>query len=136
MAGWSLAELSAPPAASGLPSLLFGPLVDRQMGAVMASAPDELVERLRGAGVLFDRSAAGDFLHIYTEGGEQGFFFEVVQRIGGYDAYGAANAPARRAMAISSAERIATCSPAIMQTPRRRRHAPSFRSNDPAAPPG
>ena len=55
MAGWSLAELSAPPAASGLPSLLFGPLVDRQMGAVMASAPDELVGRFTAAR---DQSAA------------------------------------------------------------------------------
>ena len=58
---------------------------------------DDFVERLRTAGVLFDRSAAGDFLHIYTDGGEQGFFFEIVQRIGGYDAYGAANAAARMA---------------------------------------
>ena len=58
---------------------------------------DGFIERLRAAGVLFDRSAAGDFLHIYTEGGEQGFFFEIVQRIGGYDAYGAANAAARMA---------------------------------------
>ena len=58
---------------------------------------DDFVERLRVAGVLFDRSPAGDFLHIYTDGGEQGFFFEIVQRIGGYDAYGAANAAARMA---------------------------------------
>jgi len=58
---------------------------------------DDFVERLRTAGVLFDRSVAGDFLHIYTDGGEQGFFFEIVQRIGGYDAYGAANAAARMA---------------------------------------
>ncbi|MDQ7957504.1 MAG: TIM barrel protein [Pseudomonadota bacterium] len=58
---------------------------------------DGFIERLRAAGVLFDRSAAGDFLHIYTEGGEQGFFFEIVQRVGGYDAYGAANAAARMA---------------------------------------
>ena len=49
MAGWSLAELSKPPAASGLPSLLFGPLVDRQMPAVMASAPDELVVQFTAA---------------------------------------------------------------------------------------
>ena len=55
------------------------------------------VERMRAAGVLFDRSAAGDYLHIYTESVEQGFFFEVVQRIGGYDDYGAGNAPARMA---------------------------------------
>jgi len=55
------------------------------------------VARMRAAGVLFDRSAAGDYLHIFTEGVEEGFFFEVVQRIGGYDDYGAGNAPARMA---------------------------------------
>ncbi|RZL94491.1 MAG: sugar phosphate isomerase/epimerase and 4-hydroxyphenylpyruvate domain-containing protein [Variovorax sp.] len=56
-----------------------------------------LVERMRAAGVLFDRSAAGDYLHIYTESFEQGIFFEVVQRIDAYDGYGASNAPARMA---------------------------------------
>ena len=56
-----------------------------------------LVQRMRAAGVLFDRSAAGDYLHIYTESFEQGFFFEVVQRVGAYDGYGASNAPARMA---------------------------------------
>ncbi|WP_225781377.1 bifunctional sugar phosphate isomerase/epimerase/4-hydroxyphenylpyruvate dioxygenase family protein [Xenophilus sp. Marseille-Q4582] len=58
---------------------------------------EAFVARLRAAGILFDRSAAGDYLHIYTESLEQGLFFEVVQRIDGYDAYGAANAPARMA---------------------------------------
>ena len=57
----------------------------------------ELLERMRAAGVLFDRSPAGDYLHIYTESFEGGLFFEVAQRIGAYDAYGALNAPARMA---------------------------------------
>ncbi len=56
-----------------------------------------LLDRMRTAGVLFDRSATGDYLHIYTESFEQGLFFEVVQRIGAYDGYGASNAPARMA---------------------------------------
>lgn len=56
-----------------------------------------LVAQLRAAGVLFDRSAEGDYLHIYTQSLEEGLFFEVVQRIGNYNAYGAANAPARLA---------------------------------------
>ncbi len=58
-----------------------------------------LLARLRAAGVLLDRSPAGeDYLHIYTESFEEGgFFFEVVQRQAGYDAYGASNAPARMA---------------------------------------
>jgi 4-hydroxyphenylpyruvate dioxygenase len=56
-----------------------------------------LLDRMRAAGVLFDRSATGDYLHIYTESFDQGLFFEVVQRIGAYDGYGASNAPARMA---------------------------------------
>ncbi|MGI4777358.1 MAG: bifunctional sugar phosphate isomerase/epimerase/4-hydroxyphenylpyruvate dioxygenase family protein [Janthinobacterium lividum] len=60
--------------------------------------PAVLVERMREVGVLFDRSAAGDYLHVYTESLEgEGTFFEIVQRIGTYDGYGASNAPARMA---------------------------------------
>jgi 4-hydroxyphenylpyruvate dioxygenase len=56
------------------------------------------VERLRAAGVLFDRSPQGDYLHAYTESYDgSGFFFELVQRLGSYDGYGAINAPARMA---------------------------------------
>jgi 4-hydroxyphenylpyruvate dioxygenase len=56
------------------------------------------VEQLRAHGILFDRSAQGDYLHAYTEGYEgSGFFFELVQRLGGYDGYGAPNASARMA---------------------------------------
>ncbi|NML15752.1 bifunctional sugar phosphate isomerase/epimerase/4-hydroxyphenylpyruvate dioxygenase family protein [Azohydromonas caseinilytica] len=56
------------------------------------------VERLRAAGILFDRSAQGDYLHAYTEPyAGAGFFFELVQRLDDYDGYGAVNAPARMA---------------------------------------
>jgi len=55
------------------------------------------VARLRELGVLFDRTAAGDYFHIYTESFADRFFFEIVQRPGAYDAYGALNAPARMA---------------------------------------
>ena len=58
---------------------------------------DDLLARLRNAGVLFDRTATGDYFHIYTESVEDGLFFEVVQRVKEYDAYGALNAPARMA---------------------------------------
>lgn len=58
----------------------------------------DLVERMRAAGVVFDRSAAGDYLHIYAESLEgEGAFFEIVQRLGDYDGYGSTNAPARMA---------------------------------------
>ncbi len=53
--------------------------------------------RLRELGVLFDRSGDGDYLHVYTESFADRFFFELVQRIDAYDAYGALNAPARMA---------------------------------------
>jgi 4-hydroxyphenylpyruvate dioxygenase len=57
----------------------------------------EVATRLRGSGVLFDRAADGDYLHIYTEPFADRFFFEIVQRVGAYDGYGALNAPARMA---------------------------------------
>jgi 4-hydroxyphenylpyruvate dioxygenase len=52
---------------------------------------------MRELGVLFDRGANGDYFHIYTETFADRFFFEIVQRTGAYDAYGALNAPARMA---------------------------------------
>ncbi len=55
------------------------------------------VERMRQAGILFDRNPDGDFLHAYTEPFAERFLFEIVQRVGGYDAYGTPNAPARMA---------------------------------------
>jgi 4-hydroxyphenylpyruvate dioxygenase len=51
----------------------------------------ETVTQLRELGLLYDREAGGEFVHFYTSTvGE--VFFEVVQRHGGYDGYGAANA--------------------------------------------
>jgi 4-hydroxyphenylpyruvate dioxygenase len=56
-----------------------------------------LVERMRELGILFDSTPEGDYFHIYTESFADRFFFEIVDRKGGYDAYGALNAPARMA---------------------------------------
>jgi 4-hydroxyphenylpyruvate dioxygenase len=52
---------------------------------------------IREFGLFYDEAGTGAFLHLYTEvlGGR--VFFEFVQRIGGYDGYGAANAPVRMA---------------------------------------
>jgi 4-hydroxyphenylpyruvate dioxygenase len=58
---------------------------------------ERLVGWLRELGILYDRSAEGEYFHIYSESFADRFFFEVVQRAGGYDAYGALNAPARMA---------------------------------------
>ncbi len=56
------------------------------------------IAELQAHDVLYDRTEAGEFLHVYTDAFQGRFFFEVVQRIGGYDQYGAANAPVRMAV--------------------------------------
>ena len=55
-----------------------------------------LLATLRSLGLLYDRDAEGEFLHFYTATVGR-VFFEVVERRGGYDGYGAANAPVRLA---------------------------------------
>jgi 4-hydroxyphenylpyruvate dioxygenase len=56
------------------------------------------IERMRALNVLCDLDERGGrFLHAYTETFDDRCFFEVVQREGGYDRYGAANAPVRMA---------------------------------------
>jgi len=52
---------------------------------------------LRELGVLYDRDEHGEFLHLYTITVGR-VFFEIVQRIGGYQGYGAGNAPIRLAV--------------------------------------
>ncbi|MDQ4503600.1 TIM barrel protein [Sinomonas sp. ASV322] len=57
----------------------------------------EFLATLRELDLLYDRDAGGEFLHFYTET-VGSVFFEVVQRIGGYDGFGAPNAPVRHAV--------------------------------------
>jgi len=83
--------------------------------AISANYYDDLAARLeldpalliplRELGILFDRSGDGDYLHIYTEAFADRFFFEIVQRVRGYDGYGALNAPARLASQAQAGER-------------------------------
>ena len=54
-----------------------------------------LIEAMRDLSVLYDRDAGGEFLHFYTPIVGGSLFFEVVQRRGAYDGYGAANSPVR-----------------------------------------
>jgi 4-hydroxyphenylpyruvate dioxygenase len=56
-----------------------------------------LVAEMRECGLLHDEDAHGCYLHLYTEVLGSRVFFEVVQRIGGYDGYGSVNAPVRMA---------------------------------------
>jgi 4-hydroxyphenylpyruvate dioxygenase len=54
-----------------------------------------LTRRLRAGHVLYDRDATGEYFQFYSTNHGEGFFFEVVERRGGYGGYGAANAPFR-----------------------------------------
>jgi 4-hydroxyphenylpyruvate dioxygenase len=61
--------------------------------------PEDLVTRLQAGSILYDRDdKGGEFLHVYTEFFHGRFFFEVVQRLNGYDRYGECNAPVRLAV--------------------------------------
>ena len=66
------------------------------LDARLAPPPEQLAA-MRELGVLLDRDGHGEFLHFYTEvlGGR--VFFEIVQRVGGYEGYGEVNAPVRMA---------------------------------------
>jgi 4-hydroxyphenylpyruvate dioxygenase len=55
------------------------------------------LEEMRELGVLYDRLGDGEFLHFYVETPGSRTFFEVVERRGGYDGYGAVNSPVRMA---------------------------------------
>jgi 4-hydroxyphenylpyruvate dioxygenase len=69
------------------------------------------LDAMRELGLFYDETATGAYLHLYTEvlGGR--VFFEFVQRVGGYDGYGAPNAPIR--MAAQRRARLAeTAAPA------------------------
>ncbi|MFC4587049.1 bifunctional sugar phosphate isomerase/epimerase/4-hydroxyphenylpyruvate dioxygenase family protein [Sphaerisporangium corydalis] len=54
-------------------------------------------------GLLYDRDEDGEFLHLYTVTAGR-LFFEVVQRSGGYEGYGARNAPIRLAVQHAPAD--------------------------------
>ncbi|CAM2151773.1 3-dehydroshikimate dehydratase [Pararobbsia alpina] len=60
--------------------------------------PERFVERLQELNLLYDRDErGGEFLHAYTQQIGSRFFFEIVERRGGYDGYGAVNTPIRNA---------------------------------------
>ena len=58
---------------------------------------DTALATLQKHGLLYDRDGAGEFWHLYTDAFERRFFFEAVQRRGGYAGFGATNAPVRAA---------------------------------------
>src|SRR5690606_4820899 len=52
----------------------------------------DLADRLRAANLLYDRQGEGEYFQLYSRPMGEGFFFEIVERRGGYAGYGAANA--------------------------------------------
>src|SRR3954471_2608055 len=56
-----------------------------------------VIATMRELGVLYDRDAHGELLHLHTPVVGGRLSFEVVERRGGYDGYGAANSPVRMA---------------------------------------
>ena len=57
----------------------------------------DLVADMRASHILYDRDGAGEYFQIYNTAFWGGFFFEIVERRGGYEGYGARNAPIRLA---------------------------------------
>ena len=55
------------------------------------------IDRLRHSNLLYDGDGHAQFTHAYTKTLPGGFFFEIVERRGGYRGYGAVNAPIRLA---------------------------------------
>jgi 4-hydroxyphenylpyruvate dioxygenase len=63
-----------------------------------------LAGQLAGLGVLYDRDpGGGEFFHFYTVLLGRRLFFEIVQRTGGYDGFGAPNTPVRMASQLHCA---------------------------------
>jgi len=85
--------------------------VARAAGAPLIDVPDnyyddldarlgldpDFLDQIRELDILYDQDADGEFLHFYTAVLGERVFFEVVQRIGDYQGYGAVNAPIRMA---------------------------------------
>ena len=55
----------------------------------------QFADRLREENILYDQDDKGEYFQFYSPNFGDGFFFEIVERRGGYHGYGAANAPFR-----------------------------------------
>jgi 4-hydroxyphenylpyruvate dioxygenase len=76
---------------SGFRPLAISPNYYDDLEARFGINPD----RLRAHNILYDRDEAGEYFQFYSTNYGEGFFFEIVERRGGYKGYGAANAPFR-----------------------------------------
>ena len=63
--------------------------------AARTSLTPETIERMKELGILYDTAGDSELFHFYTTLIGPSLFFEVVERRGGYDGYGAPNSPVR-----------------------------------------
>ena len=82
--------------AAGAPTLMIPPNYYEDIGARFSLEDDALIP-FEELGILYDEAGEGAFLHAYTESFQNRFFFEIVERRGGYAGFGAANAAIRMA---------------------------------------
>lgn len=87
-------ETAAQLAENGFERLHFSPHYYAETQAEFG-LDDELIARMQAGDILYDRDDAGEYFQLYSRPLFAGFFFEIVQRRGGYQGYGARNAPVR-----------------------------------------
>lgn len=80
--------------ANGFEALAITPNYFDDVEARLGLDPD-FADRLRAANILYDRDEHGEYFQLYSPNFGEGFFFEIVERRGGYRGYGAPNAPFR-----------------------------------------
>ena len=68
---------------------------------------EEMTGVLQAGNILYDRQDGTEYFQIYSRPIFQGFFFEIIERRGGYPGYGARNAPVRLAAQMTHRERLA-----------------------------
>ncbi|OWJ79741.1 MULTISPECIES: bifunctional sugar phosphate isomerase/epimerase/4-hydroxyphenylpyruvate dioxygenase family protein [Haematobacter] len=78
----------------GFPFLGIGANYYADLAARFDLKPD-FVDRLRRLNIMYDEDGQGCFFQFYSTGQVGELFFEIVQRQGGYQGYGAPNAPFR-----------------------------------------
>ncbi|HET9068527.1 MAG TPA: 3-keto-5-aminohexanoate cleavage protein, partial [Amaricoccus sp.] len=81
-------------AANGFETLAISPNYYDDVEARFGLDPD-FADRLRAGNILYDRDGEGEYFQLYSPNFGEGFFFEIVERRGGYRGYGAPNAPFR-----------------------------------------
>ncbi|WP_417691633.1 bifunctional sugar phosphate isomerase/epimerase/4-hydroxyphenylpyruvate dioxygenase family protein [Roseibium sp.] len=80
---------------NGFKPLVISPNYYDDLDARFGLAEDRM-EMLKQRGILYDRDdQGGEYFQLYSPTYAEGFFFEIVERKGGYSGYGAANAQFR-----------------------------------------